>query len=152
MCVVTGLGVVSPLGNSVEKMWSELNSLKCGIRTVPIENMTENEKNIWSKISNRIGGFIDQSELDQSIEKCLAFTESTNRDKSITKSRLSKFIQFGMVSAYQAIIDSGLDIKSIKERSSIGVSMGSSLGAAAEIGEAFTMVESLVSFQCNIKH
>ena len=38
-----------------------------------------------------------------------------------------------------------MDIKSIKDRSIIGVSMGSSLGSAVEIGEAYMMVENMVS-------
>ncbi|KAG2392336.1 hypothetical protein C9374_012588 [Naegleria lovaniensis] len=138
--VVTGVGVVSPLGLSVETFWQNMLNGKCGIKNLPFDTFTEREQAIWTKIGNKIGGYIDPVELDSKLDQCLAFTESSNREKSITKSRLSKFIQFGMVAAYESIIDSGLDIKSL-DKTQIGVSMGSSLGAGEEMGEAYMLVE-----------
>ncbi|KAL9644988.1 hypothetical protein ABK040_004481 [Willaertia magna] len=140
--VVTGLGVVSPLGCEVNTFWNDLTKAKSGIKIAPqnFEQLSDKEKNIWSKLQSRVGGYIDQIGLDKALDKCLACTEQTNRSKSIQKSRLSKFIQFGMIAATEALNDSKLQIdEALKPY--VGVSMGSSLGAAAEIGEAYSLVD-----------
>ena len=144
--VVTGLGVVSPIGLDVNTFWNNLVDGKSGIQQVPpnFEKLSEKERNVWSKVTSRVGGIINDADLDQAMDKCLQFTEATNRDKSITKSRLSKFIQFGMISAVEALSDAKLDMSSV-DKNRFGVSFGSCLGAGAEIGEAYMLVDSEVS-------
>jgi len=112
--VVTGLGVISPLGNSVSSFWSALKEGKSGITKITQFDATDYD----SKIAGEVKGFDPFS-------------------YGITKkelNRMEKFVQFAVASSKQAIQDAGLDLeKENKER--IGVIVGSGIGSLRIIEE-----------------
>jgi len=109
--VVTGLGMLSPLGNSVEESWQAALAGKSGI--APIEHMDV------SAYGTRFGGSVRH--LD--IELYMPPKEAR---------KLDLFIQYGIAACVQAIRDSGLDITDAN-RDRIGVSMGSGIGGLTNI-------------------
>ena len=109
--VVTGLGMLSPLGNTVESSWQAALAGKSGIG--PIEHMDV------SAFSTRIGGSV----RDFEVELYMAAKEAR---------KLDLFIQYGLAACIQAIKDSGLEI-SDQNRDRIGVAMGSGIGGLTNI-------------------
>ena len=109
--VVTGLGMLSPLGNSVESSWQAALAGKSGIG--PIEHMDV------SAFSTRIGGSV----RDFEVELYMAAKEAR---------KLDLFIQYGLAACIQAITDSGLEITD-QNRDRIGVVMGSGIGGLTNI-------------------
>lgn len=109
--VVTGIGLVSPLGNDVQSSWSAALAGQSGI--VPISAF---DANLYS---TRFGGTIKN--LDPS---------SWISAKELKK--MDPFIHYGLVAAMQAWQDSGL-IVTEANASRMGVSMGSGIGGIGTI-------------------
>lgn len=109
--VVTGLGMLTPLGNTVESSWQAALAGKSGI--APIEHMDV------SAFGTRFGGSI----RDFDIEPYMAAKEAR---------KLDLFIQYGIAACIQALNDSGLEITD-ENRDRIGVSMGSGIGGLTNI-------------------
>ncbi|MED5490601.1 beta-ketoacyl-ACP synthase II [Halopseudomonas pachastrellae] len=109
--VVTGLGMLSPLGNTVESSWQAALAGKSGIG--PIDHMDV------SAFSTRIGGSV----RDFEVELYMAAKEAR---------KLDLFIQYGLAACIQAIKDSGLEITD-QNRDRIGVVMGSGIGGLTNI-------------------
>lgn len=109
--VVTGLGMLSPLGNSVESSWQAALAGKSGIG--PIEHMDV------SAFSTRIGGSV----RDFEVELYMAAKEAR---------KLDLFIQYGLAACIQSLQDSGLEVTD-ENRDRIGVVMGSGIGGLTNI-------------------
>lgn len=103
--VITGLGTVNPLGNDVSTYWENLCSGKSGIDFLTAFDNKE--------YTTKIAGEVKNFEPEKYLEKKEA-------------RRMSRFIQFAVASAIDAIKDAGLDVKSEAER--IGVIIGSGIG------------------------
>ena len=108
--VVTGLGCISPVGNTVADAWANLLAGKSGIA-----NITRFDA---SAINCHFAGEVKDLDLDQYI----APKEARAMDK---------FIHYGIAAAMQAVQDSGLatgDALSDEEATRIGVVIGSGIG------------------------
>jgi 3-oxoacyl-[acyl-carrier-protein] synthase II len=108
--VVTGLGCISPVGNTVADAWANLLAGKSGIA-----NITRFDA---SAINCHFAGEVKDLDLDQYI----APKEARAMDK---------FIHYGIAAAMQAVQDSGLatgEALSEEEATRIGVVIGSGIG------------------------
>ncbi len=113
--VITGQGVVSPVGSSVPKFWDSLIKGKSGIR--PITHFDA------SKFDCRISGdVIDINELDH-------FSTKEAR-------HLSRFIQFAVIAAKEAITDAKLDMQK-EDADRVGVLIGSGIGSMRTMEEEY---------------
>src|SRR6266850_507046 len=89
--VVTGLGVVSPLGNELDKFWENIISGQCGV----------------DKISS-----FDPSDYDTQIAaevKDFNPTPAFPSPKEVR--RADRFSQFAVYAGWQALLDSGLNLE-----------------------------------------
>ncbi len=109
--VVTGLGVVSPLGTGVDKNWDALISGQCGIDTISRFDASE--------LPTQIAGEVKDFNATDYIDK-----------KEIKKMDL--FIQYGLAAAQMALEDSGLEINDDNSER-VGVLVGSGLGGLPAI-------------------
>jgi len=106
--VITGLGVISPLGNDTASFWQGLKEGRSGIDKITAFDVTDYD----SRIAGEVKGFNPEL-YGISKKECR---------------RMEKFVQYALASSYQAIKDSGLDLeKEDKER--IGVLVGSGIGS-----------------------
>lgn len=103
--VVTGLGVVSPVGNAVEAFWNNLIDGKCGIGFITRFDTAD----FKVKIAAEVKGFDPQEYMEKA---------------EIRKSDL--FTQYAMAAASQAMADSGIAGTLSPER--LGVYVGSGIG------------------------
>lgn len=114
--VVTGMGCVSPVGNTVTDTWNALLAGKSGIAKITLFDPTP----FSSHIAGEVKGF--------SIEDYIPAKEARHMDR---------FIHLGMAAGIQAIQDSGVVVtESNAER--IGVIVGSGIGGLPMIEETHT--------------
>jgi 3-oxoacyl-[acyl-carrier-protein] synthase II len=106
--VVTGMGLISPLGNSVNESWSNCIKGSSGIS----ENIVDLED-----MPVKVGGRIHDFDPAQYIES-----------KDIR--RLDTFVQYGVSAGIQAIKDAGLDNV---DKDRIGLNIGSGIGGLDSI-------------------
>ena len=104
--VITGLGVVSPLGIGVPENWRNILAGKSGIKLVTRFDV--------SAYSTKFGGVIDNFNPELYIPK-----------KDIKK--MDDFIQYGVAAAHEAIQDAGIQVTD-ENRERIGVAIGSGIG------------------------
>src|ERR1051326_77623 len=105
--VITGLGIVSALGNEVDAFWNHLISGNCGIE--------------------RIRSF-DPSAFDTQIAAEVKEFDPTPAFPSPKEvRRTDRYCQFGVFAAWQALRDSGLDLNRL-ELDETGVFIGSGIG------------------------
>lgn len=104
--VVTGLGLITPLGNSVESSWEGILAGKSGIS--PIEHFDT------SGFSTQFGGSVKGFDVSEYMPA-----------KDARK--MDTFIQYGMAAAIQAVTDSGLECTE-ENAARIGVAVGSGIG------------------------
>ncbi|MFB8831404.1 beta-ketoacyl-ACP synthase II [Azotobacter sp. CWF10] len=109
--VVTGLGMLSPLGTDVPSSWQGVLAGRSGI--APLEHMD------LSAYSTRFGGSVKGFD----VEQYLSLKEAR---------KLDLFIQYGLAASFQAVRDSGLEITDVN-RERIGVAMGSGIGGLTNI-------------------
>ncbi len=112
--VVTGLGVITPLGNDVPTFWNALKSGKSGAG--PITSF--DTSGFDSRIAAEVKGF-------DAISYGISVKDAR---------RLEKFVQYAVASAKQAITDASLDLDK-EDRHRIGVLVGSGIGGLYTIEE-----------------
>jgi 3-oxoacyl-[acyl-carrier-protein] synthase II len=118
--VVTGLGCVSPVGNTVAESWANLLAGKSGIDLVT----SFDPGNLAVKFAGEVKGF---NVADYMPEK-----EARHMDR---------FIHLGLAAAHQAVVDSGLptgDQLDPELATRIGVNIGSGIGGLPMIEETHT--------------
>ena len=104
--VITGLGIISPVGNTVAEAWGNILAGRGGIR--PIESFDV------SAFPVRFGGTVVGFDASQYIPS-----------KDIKK--MDPFIHYGIAAGCQAIADAGLEVTEANAER-IGVAIGSGIG------------------------
>ena len=114
--VVTGLGTVNPLGNTVPDYWQGLLAGRSGIGPITLFDTAD----FKVKFGGQVNGFDPAAVIDA---------------KSVR--RLDRFSQFALVAADQAVKDSGLDVSKL-DPFRCGVILGSGIGGIAEFEDGVT--------------
>lgn len=111
--VVTGLGMLSPLGNDVTSTWNAILNGESGIG--PITSIDASE------FTTHFAGEVKDFDVEQYIPK------------KETK-KMDRFIQFGIAAGKQALADSGLEITD-ENAARVGATIGSGIGGLGLIEE-----------------
>lgn len=109
--VITGLGVVSPVGVGTEKAWANIVKGQSGIARIT--------KFDPSAFTSQIAGEVK----DFNVENYLSAKEAR---------RMDRFIHFGLIAGIEAFKDSGIEVTE-QNGERIGVSIGSGIGGLASI-------------------
>jgi 3-oxoacyl-[acyl-carrier-protein] synthase II len=112
--VVTGLGVVTPLGNDLNSFWQNLIAGQCGIDRITAFDATAFDTQIAGEVKN--------------FDPLPAFPSP----KEIR--RTDRYTQFGVYAAWSALKDSGLDLAA-ENCDEIGVFLGSGIGGLQTTSE-----------------
>ena len=104
--VVTGLGMVTPVGNSVDETWKNILAGKSGISLIDHFDTKD--------FSTRIGGSIRNLKVDEYLPRK-------------EQKKMDPFIHYGLTAGIQAINDSGLEVTE-ENATRIGVAIGSGIG------------------------
>jgi 3-oxoacyl-[acyl-carrier-protein] synthase II len=111
--VVTGLGMVSPLGGDVETTWKNILASKSGAATIARFDASEYKCRIACEVkpADHEYGYDPNLDVDHKIQR-----------------QVDPFIVYGISAASQALRDAGLDNMSEEERLRAGCSIGSGIG------------------------
>jgi len=110
--VITGLGMISPVGNSVSHSWNNILKGKSGVNNITKFNTEGFETKFAATVDFKPEDYLDKKEIR----------------------RVDEFIQFGLIASDECIIDSGLNLD-IEDLNRIGVSIGSGIGGLGTIEE-----------------
>jgi len=153
--VVTGLGLLTSIGNNKNDTWKNLLDCKSGIKKIKHFDT--------SGLTCEIAGYISHDENDDFF-----YDRSIHLDVKDIK-RNDRFIQYGIAAANMAIEDSGIHNLSEEAKLKVGVTVGSGIGGLETIYDgAITVKEkgprklspffipsslvNLLSGQISIKH
>lgn len=112
--VVTGIGVVTPLGNELDVFWSNLLAGQCGVDKITAFDTTAFDTKIAAEVRN--------------FDPAPAFPNA----KEIR--RTDRYSQFAIYAGWQALKDSGLDLTK-ENLDEVGVFIGSGIGGLATTTE-----------------
>ncbi|MCH8335426.1 MAG: beta-ketoacyl-ACP synthase II [Proteobacteria bacterium] len=111
--VITGMGIVSPVGNQIETAWQNVCEGRCGLRKLKDFDV--------STFTTQIAGTITDFDVTEYLPK---------KDAR----RMDIFMHYGIASSVDAMRDSGLEVTD-ENRHRIGVAMGAGIGGLATIEE-----------------
>ncbi|MES2824703.1 MAG: beta-ketoacyl-ACP synthase II [Pseudomonadota bacterium] len=117
--VVTGLGMISSLGNTVAETWHGIVNGKSGVATIAHFDASAFSTQFSASVKNLI------------VDDYFPSKEARKMDP---------FIQYGMVAGIQAINDAGLEVTE-ENSSRMGVSIGSGIGGIGTIEEGTKTLE-----------
>lgn len=109
--VVTGLGAITPIGNSVQEFWSSLKEKKVGIGPITYFDTTDYK----AKLAAEVKDYDPKKYMDPKTAK-----------------RMEQFCQFAVSAAKEALEDAGIDMEK-EDPFRVGVSVGSGIGSLQSI-------------------
>jgi 3-oxoacyl-[acyl-carrier-protein] synthase II len=114
--VVTGLGVVSPIGNDIPSFWESVKAGRSGIGPISLVDASD----MAVRIAGEVKGFDPTLRIDPKEAK-----------------KMDRYTQFSVFAAAEALADAGLSKETI-ETERTGVCIGTGQGGSASIEEAVT--------------
>ena len=126
--VVTGMGLLTSIGNNKLTSWNNLINLNSGIKKI-------NHFDV-SNLPAKIAGYINNDPNEDNY-----FNESSSLEARDIN-RNDRFIQYGLIAAKMAIEDAGLENISDEDKLRIGVSVGSGIGGLETIYEGSLTINS----------
>lgn len=117
--VVTGLGAVTPIGNTVEEFWSGIKEGKTGIGEITRFDTADYKVKLAAEVK--------------------AFNPKERMDVKAAK-RMEPFAQYAVAAAKEAYEDSGLDMKK-EDPFRAGVIVGSGIGSLETVEREYTKIQ-----------
>jgi len=105
--VITGMGVVTALGQDLETFWSNLTAGKSGVSRIESFDVSEYPTQIAASVKDfNIEQYVDRKEAR----------------------RMDRFVQFAVVAALKALENANLNVRENADPERVGVSVGSGIG------------------------
>ena len=117
--VVTGMGLLTTLGNNLDISWNNLINCKSGIKQINHFDVSD--------LPSKIAGYINNNPEDENYFNKSNFLEPKDLKRN------DRFIQYGLLAAKMAIEDAGLTNLTEEEKFKVGVSVGSGIGGLETI-------------------
>jgi 3-oxoacyl-[acyl-carrier-protein] synthase II len=117
--VVTGLGIVSPLGNDISTFWQNLIAGQCGVDKISAFDPSKFDTQIAAEVKdfNPLPAFPSPKEVR----------------------RADRFGQFGVYAGWKALQDSGLDLDKV-DLDEVGAFFGSGIGGLRTVSDQHTVL------------
>lgn len=116
--VITGLGVITPIGNNVEDFWAGIKAGKVGIGEITKFDTTDYKV----KIAAEVKGFVAKEHMDFKAAK-----------------RMEPFSQYAVAAAKEAFEDAGIDMEK-EDPFRVGVIVGSGIGSLEVVEREYTKI------------
>ena len=101
--VVTGIGAVTPIGNTVAEMWEGIKEGRCGIAEITRYDATDRKVKLAAEVKNLpLEELVDKHDLR----------------------KMDLFSAYGLVAADQAVVDAGISFEGEEDRCAVIVSSG----------------------------
>src|SRR5436309_15712422 len=118
--VITGMGVVTPVGNGLETFWSNLKNGVSGIRTIDAFDTTGYD----CRIGGQVRGFDPKPFF--------------KNPKDVR--RTDRITQLSMAAATMALEDSGIDVEKLDRRDRFGVIVSTGIGGLKTLQDQLTIL------------
>ena len=125
--VVTGLGMVTPLGCGVDANWDRLIAGESGVRRIDTFEVSD--------IASKIAGLIPHGDGSNGTYNPDQWMEPKEQRK------VDKFIVYAMCAARQALEDSGWKPATAEEQNTTGVMIGAGIGGVEGIGDTAVILK-----------
>lgn len=125
--VITGLGLVTPLGDGVEHNWSRLLNSESGIRAIDTFDVSD--------LPAKVAGIVQEGEGGDGLFNPSAYMEPKEQRK------VDRFILLGVAAADQAVRDSGWMPQDEESQDRTGVLIGSGIGGLSSISETEDLIK-----------
>ena len=119
--VITGMGLVTPLGIGIEENWSRLLGGRSGIRTIDQFDVSD--------LPAKIAGTVPEGPAADGLFMADEWVAPKEQRK------IDRFIMLGMAAAAQAVADSGWVAETDQQKNRSGVMIGSGIGGLQQIYE-----------------
>lgn len=116
--VVTGMGAITPIGNSVEEFWNSVKERHVGIDKITKFDTTEYKV----KLAAEVKGFVAKEHMDFKAAK-----------------RMEAFSQYAVAAAREAFEDAGLNMEN-EDPYRVGVIVGSGIGSLQRVEQEYTKI------------
>ena len=116
--VITGLGAITPIGNTVDELWEGIKEGRCGIGAITKFDTSDYKV----KIAAEVKGFSAKERMDFKAAK-----------------RMETFSQYAVVAAKEACEDAGFEIEK-EDPYRCGVIIGSGIGSLQQIEKQYTTI------------
>ncbi len=113
--VITGLGIVSPVGSTIDKAWSNIKAGKSGISPIDV---------------------FDASEMPVKISGAVRDFDANDYVPTKDQKKMDTFVLYGLAAGIQALDDSGLEVTE-ENADRIGVAIGSGIGGLPYIERSY---------------
>ena len=119
--VVTGIGLLTSIGNDKEISWNNLINCKSGIKKIEHFDVSD--------LPSKIAGYVNNDPSHEDYFNKSSYLESRDIKRN------DRFIQYGIIAAEMAIKDAGINDLSDDKKLRVGVSVGSGIGGLETIYE-----------------
>lgn len=116
--VITGMGAVTPIGNTIEEFWNGIKQEKTGIDTITKFDCTDYKVKLAAEVKN----FVAKERMDFKSAK-----------------RMATFSQFAVAAAKEAFEDSKLDME-LEDPFRTGVIIGSGIGSLQVVEQTYSQI------------
>ncbi|WP_017941559.1 MULTISPECIES: beta-ketoacyl-ACP synthase II [unclassified Thioalkalivibrio] len=113
--MITGLGIVSPVGSTIDKAWSNIKAGKSGISPIDV---------------------FDASDMPVKISGAVRDFEANDYVPTKDQKKMDTFVLYGIAAGLQALDDSGLEVTE-ENAERIGVAIGSGIGGLPYIERSY---------------
>ena len=110
--VITGMGIISPVGNTISEAWNNVTNGNSGVSFITKFDTKDLETKFAATVNFNPEDYLDKKEIR----------------------RVDEFIQFGLIASDACVVDSGLNLE-LEDLNRIGVSIGSGIGGLKTIEE-----------------
>ncbi|KAH1081722.1 hypothetical protein J1N35_021483 [Gossypium stocksii] len=137
--VVTGLGLVTPLGCGVVTTWKHLIEGKCGIRAVTTEDLKMNAFDketltlTFDQLTSKVAAIVPCGTAPGEFNEDLWFNAKDHRS-------IARFISYALCAADEALKDAKWAPTDQEQKERTGVSIGGGTGSISDILDAAQMI------------
>eukprot|EP00743_Colponemidia_sp_Colp-15_P004887 GILK01005267.1.p1 GENE.GILK01005267.1~~GILK01005267.1.p1 ORF type:complete len:431 (-),score=51.99 GILK01005267.1:137-1429(-) len=116
--VVTGMGLVTPLGVGLKYVWNQLTSGECGIRAL--------DKPEFASLRSKVAAVVPKGEQDGQFDVARAVSMEI-------ESKVSPFIAYALAASKEALADAQWNPSDAAQQERTGVAIGSGVGCLEDI-------------------
>lgn len=132
--MVTGIGLVTPVGVGTAAAWDAIVSGRTGTRALRPEDLPEGQRGAFESLPSRVAATVDREALAASPHHSSLPADSSRRH--------APFAQLALVAAAEALADARWAPSTPQERCSTGVCIGAGIGSTADTADAGRLIAS----------
>ena len=129
--VVTGMGLVTPLGTGVRGVWERLIAGDTAIRALTKEDLPPDHRSAFDSLPSKVIGCVDRDQLSN------APWFPSNQDLR----REASFVTFATTAAAEALQDAQWAPQSEEDRQATGVAIGAGMSCTTDMAEAGALLK-----------